>query len=72
MDNASKLAYAEGDDRKDHLARAEGGVVEGLPMKLADYYWGVVYLYVLKKLFATRYEIMSTEDLTRVLLRDKA
>lgn len=26
----------------------EGSVVERLPMKLADYYWGIVYLYALK------------------------
>lgn len=50
----------------------EGSVVDGLPMKLADYYWGVVYLYALKKLFTTKYEMISAEDLARVLLRDKA
>ena len=49
----------------------EGSVVEGLPMKLADYYWGVVYLYALKKLFTTQYEMISDEDLARVLLKDK-
>lgn len=48
----------------------EGSVVEGLPMKLADYYWGVVYLYALKKLFTTKYEMISEEDLARVLLKD--
>ncbi|MDE6627577.1 MAG: TetR/AcrR family transcriptional regulator [Lachnospiraceae bacterium] len=49
----------------------EGSVVDGLPMKLADYYWGVVYLYALKKLFTTKYEMISDEDLARVLLRDE-
>ncbi|MDE6063232.1 MAG: TetR/AcrR family transcriptional regulator [Lachnospiraceae bacterium] len=49
----------------------EGSVVEGLPMKLADYYWGVVYLYALKKLFTTKYEMISEEDLARVLLKDE-
>lgn len=49
----------------------EGSVVKGLPMKLADYYWGVVYLYALKKLFTTQYEMISDEDLARVLLRDE-
>lgn len=49
----------------------EGSVVEGLPMKLADYYWGVVYLYALKKLFTTKYELISEEDLARVLLKDE-
>lgn len=48
----------------------EGSVVEGLPMKLADYYWGVVYLYALKKLFTTKYEMISETDLARVLLKD--
>lgn len=48
----------------------EGSVVEGLPMKLADYYWGVVYLYALKKLFTTKYEMISEKDLARVLLID--
>lgn len=49
----------------------EGSVVEGLPMKLADYYWGVVYLYALKKLFTTKYEMISETDLARVLLKDE-
>lgn len=47
----------------------EGTVVEGAPMKLADYYWGVVYLYSLKKLFTTRYEMISAEDLERTILK---
>lgn len=49
----------------------EGSVVEGMPVKLADYYWGVVYLYALKKLFATKYKMISEEDLSRVLLKDE-
>lgn len=49
----------------------EGSVVEGLPVKLADYYWGVVYLYALKKLFTTKYKMISEEDLSRVLLKDE-
>lgn len=50
----------------------EGSVVDGLPMKLTDYYWGVVYLYALKKLFTTKYEMISEEDLSRVLLKDES
>lgn len=46
----------------------EGSVVAGNPLKLADFYWGVVYLYSLKKLFTTQYEIISIEDLERLLL----
>lgn len=47
----------------------DGTVVSGNPMKLADYYWGVVYLYALKKLFTTKYEMISYEDLSRLLLK---
>ena len=49
----------------------EGSVTDGSPVKLADYYWGVVYLYALKKLFTTKYEMISAEDLARVLLKDE-
>lgn len=49
----------------------EGSVVDGLPVKLADYYWGVVYLYALKKLFTSKYEMISDKDLARVLLKDE-
>lgn len=48
----------------------EKSVVTGSPMKLADYYWGVVYLYSLKKLFTAKYEPISTHDLERILLND--
>lgn len=47
----------------------EGSVVEGNPLKLADYYWGVIYLYSLKKLFTTKYEMINTNDLERTLLK---
>ena len=46
--------------------------MNGMPMKLADYFWGVVYLYALKKLFTTKYELISEEDLARILLKDEA
>ena len=49
----------------------EGSVVEGAPLKLADYYWGVVYLYSLKKLFTTKYEMIDATDLERTVLREK-
>lgn len=48
----------------------EKSVVAGSPMKLADYYWGVVYLYSLKKLFTSRYEMITAHDLERILLKD--
>lgn len=47
----------------------EGSVVAGAPMKLADYYWGVVYLYALKKLFTGQYEMIDSEDLERTVLK---
>lgn len=49
----------------------EGSVVDGVPMKLSDYYWGVVYLYAIKRLFTTKYEFISEEDLARILLKDE-
>lgn len=47
----------------------EGSVVLGNALKLTDYYWGVVYLYALKKLFTTKYEIINSEDLERTILK---
>lgn len=47
----------------------EGTMVEGSAMKLADYYWGVVYLYALKRLFTTQYEMISADDLERTVLK---
>lgn len=50
----------------------EKSAVNGSPMKLADYYWGVVYLYALKKLFTSKYEMITADDLARILLKDSA
>lgn len=47
----------------------EKSVVDGSSMKLADFYWGVVYLYALKRLFTTKYETISVADLERILLK---
>ena len=47
----------------------EGTMADGSCMKLADYYWGVVYLYSLKRLFTTQYEMISVEDLERTVLK---
>ncbi|MCM1183221.1 MAG: TetR/AcrR family transcriptional regulator [Roseburia sp.] len=46
----------------------EGTMVGGSARKLADYYWGVVYLYAMKRLFAAQYEMITVEDLERVVL----
>lgn len=48
----------------------EKSVVDGSSMKLADFYWGIVYLYALKKLFTTKYETITVADLERVVLKD--
>ena len=47
----------------------EKSMVDGSSMKLADYYWGVVYLYSLKRLFTSEYEMISVDDLERVVLK---
>lgn len=47
----------------------EGTMVNGSAMKLADYYWGVVYLYALKSLFTTQYEMITADDLERTVLK---
>lgn len=45
----------------------EKSMVDGSIMKLVDYYWGVVYLYSLKRLFTTQYEMITVEDLERTV-----
>lgn len=47
----------------------EGSMVDGNVMKLTDYFWGVVYLYSLKRLFTTQFELISAEDLERTVLK---
>ena len=47
----------------------EGSVVEGNIWMLVDYYWGVVYLYALKKLFTKKYEVIRSQDLERIVLK---
>lgn len=47
----------------------EGSMVEGSPVKLADYYWSVIYLYALKRLFTTEFEMITAEDLGRTVLK---
>lgn len=49
----------------------EKSVVDGSSIKLADFYWSVVYLYALKKLFTSKYETISVKDLDRILLKDE-
>lgn len=47
----------------------EKSMVDGSSMKLADYYWGVVYLYSLKRIFTSEYEMISVDDLERTVLK---
>lgn len=47
----------------------EKSMVAGSSMKLADYYCGVVYLYSLKRLFTSEYEMISVDDLERTVLK---
>lgn len=47
----------------------EKSMIDGSSMKLADYYWGVVYLYSLKRLFTSQYEMISVDDLERTVLK---
>ena len=47
----------------------EGSVVAGDPLKLADYYWGVAYLYALKRLFTAGYAMIDAADLDHTLLK---
>ena len=47
----------------------EGSVVEGGPLKLVDYYWGVAYLYALKRLFTFGYDMIDAADMERTLLK---
>jgi Transcriptional regulator len=47
----------------------EQTVVDGDVMKLVDYYWGVVYLYALKKLFTKDFIMINEKDLSRLLLK---
>lgn len=49
----------------------EGSVVDGDPFMLADYYWGVAYLYALKKLFTSHYTMIGAVDMERTLLRQE-
>ena len=51
-------------------AQKEESCVTGSAQKLCDLYWGVVYVYALKRLFTSSYEGIGPEDLSRILLRD--
>ena len=45
----------------------EGTVIKGDALYLADLYWGNVYLYALRKLFAPNCKMVSKETLSRLL-----
>lgn len=46
----------------------EGSLVKGDALYLADLYWGTVYLYALRKLFAPNCRMVSKETLSRLLV----
>lgn len=62
-----------GDDLYKELAKIikqgqeEGSIIEGDALYLADLYWGNVYLYALKKLFAADLRPLEKETLNRIL-----
>lgn len=49
----------------------EGCVVSGNSRKLSELYWGVVYLYAVKNMYQTDFAMINSDDLSRLLLRDK-
>jgi len=49
----------------------EGSVVSGNLRKLSELYWGVVYLYAVKRLYTSDSIMISSNDLSRLLLEDK-
>ena len=46
----------------------EKTVVRTSSMKLTDYYWSIVYVYALKRLFTSEFEFITEEDLCRSVL----
>ena len=49
----------------------EGTVVSCSARKLSELYWGVVYLYAVKSLYTSDFSMITSEDLSRTLLRDR-
>ena len=49
----------------------EGSVVSGDARKLSEFYWGIVYLYAVKRLYTADALMIGTDDLSRVLLEDR-
>ena len=47
----------------------EGSVVKGDALYLADLYWGTVYMYALKKLFAPDCKMVTKDTLSRLLVK---
>ena len=52
--------------------QGEGTVVSGDSTMLADMFWGVIYLYSLKKLFSKNYKMIDKTMLERILLVEGA
>jgi hypothetical protein len=47
----------------------EETIIKGDAMKHVEYYWGVVYLYALKKLFMKNFTMIDENDLLRIILK---
>ncbi len=47
----------------------EGSVVKGDALYLADLYWGMVYMYALKKLFVSDCKMVTKDTLSRLLVK---
>jgi AcrR family transcriptional regulator len=50
----------------------EKSVVQGNARKLSEFYWGVVYLYAVKRLYTEDTVMIDSADLSRILLEDRA
>ena len=49
----------------------EESVVRGNARKLSEFYWGVVYLYAVKRLYTEDTVMIDSADLSRILLEDR-
>ena len=69
IDNQQKLySYTRKIIRQ---GQKEQTFAKGSADKLADYYWSVVYVYALKRLFTNQYDKINAKDLSRVLMNSE-
>ncbi|MBP5492610.1 MAG: TetR/AcrR family transcriptional regulator [Clostridiales bacterium] len=70
MDGSIDAPFYDVTDKIVRQGQKEGTIVSGTVRKLTEFYWGVVYLYSLKRLFTEDCKMISGQDLSRVLLKD--